>query len=161
MGVGFLPVTGAAAGLGSVATGAAVSVLAATAAIVQPKAGRALDAGRLATRTGLLAGLLITATGLAAAMLPGVAGVLLAAALIGAGTGLVTPLGFAALAASTPEERMGQTMGTAELGRELGDAGGPLLVGAIATVSTLAFGYAALAAVIAAGALLALAKDRN
>src|SRR3954447_20633223 len=71
VGVGFLPVSGAAAGLGSVATGAAVSVLAATAAIVQPKAGHALDAGRLGTRTGLLAGLLIAAAGLAAATFPG------------------------------------------------------------------------------------------
>ena len=89
-------------------------------------------------------------------MLPGLAGVLLAAALIGTGTGLITPLGFAALAASTPEERMGQTMGSAELGRELGDAGGPLLVAGVATVSTLAFGYAALAVLLAAGALLAV-----
>ena len=161
VGVGFLPVTGAAAGLGTVATGAAVSVLAATAAVVQPKAGRALDAGRLATGTGLLAGMLVTAVGLAAAMLPGLAGVLLAAALIGTGTGLITPLGFAALAASTPEERMGQTMGSAELGRELGDAGGPLLVAGVATVSTLTYGYAALAALLAAGALLALAGSRR
>ena len=53
-------------------------------------------------------------------------------ALIGAGTGLITPLGFAALAASTPPERLGQTMGAAELGRELGDAGGPLLVAGVA-----------------------------
>ncbi|MFF9221757.1 MFS transporter [Streptomyces viridosporus] len=157
VGVGFLPVSGAAAGLGTVTTGAAVSVLAATAAVVQPKAGRALDTGRLTTRTGLLGGLLITAAGLAAAMLPGLAGVLLAAALIGTGTGLITPLGFAALAASTSEERMGQTMGSAELGRELGDAGGPLLVAAIATVSTLTLGYAALAVLLAAGPLLALA----
>ncbi|SEH02667.1 Predicted arabinose efflux permease, MFS family [Nonomuraea solani] len=153
VGVGFLPVSGAAAGLGTVATGAAVSVLAATAAIVQPQAGRALDGGRLTTRTGLLAGLLITAAGLAAAMLPGLAGVLAAAALIGTGTGLITPLGFAALAAATPEERMGQTMGSAELGRELGDAGGPLLVAGVATVSTLTFGYGALAVVLLAGAL--------
>ncbi|MFI0987169.1 MFS transporter [Streptomyces exfoliatus] len=142
VGVGFLPVSGAAAGLGTVATGAAVSVLAATAAVVQPTAGRALDAGRLTTRTGLLTGL---------------AGVLLAAALIGTGTGLITPLGFAALAASTPEERMGQTMGSAELGRELGDAGGPLLVAGVATFATLTTGYAALAALLAAGPLLALA----
>jgi len=156
VGVGFLPVSGAAAGLGTVATGAAVSVLAATAAIVQPRAGRALDERRLSTRTGLLSGLLITAAGLAAATLPGVAGVLLAAALIGLGTGLITPLGFAALAASTPEERMGQTMGSAELGRELGDAGGPLLVAGVATASTLATGYAALALLLAAGPLLAL-----
>jgi MFS family permease len=134
VGVGFLPVSGAGAGLGTVATGAAVSVLAATAAIVQPQAGRALDAGRLITRAGLLTGLLTTAAGLAAAMLPGLAGVLLAAALIGTGTGLITPLGFAALAASTPEERMGQTVGSAELGRELGDADGPLLVAGVATI---------------------------
>ncbi|MFJ6087881.1 hypothetical protein ACIQI8_41540 [Streptomyces sp. NPDC092369] len=76
-----------------------MSVLAATAAIIQPKAGRALDTGRLTTRTGLLTGLLITAAGLAAAMVPGLPGVLLAAALIGAYTGLITPLGFAALTA--------------------------------------------------------------
>ncbi|MFE5881564.1 MFS transporter [Streptomyces hydrogenans] len=158
VGVGFLPVTGAAAGLGTIATGAAVSVLAATAAFVQPAAGRALDEGRLTTRTGLAAGLILTAAGLACAMLPGLAGVLTAAALIGAGTGLITPLGFAALAAGTPEERMGQTMGAAELGRELGDAGGPLLVAAVATVATLTYGYAALALLTALGAALALLR---
>ncbi|WP_256962043.1 MFS transporter [Streptomyces sp. NRRL B-24572] len=158
VGVGFLPVSGAAAGLGTIATGAAVSVLAATAAVVQPHAGRALDEERLTTRTGLASGLALTAAGLACAMLPGLTGVLLSATLIGAGTGLITPLGFAALATSTPEERMGQTMGAAELGRELGDAGGPLLVAAIATASTLAHGYAALALLIALGATIALLR---
>jgi MFS family permease len=157
VGVGFLPVTGAAAGLGTVATGAAVSVLALTAALVQPRAGRALDAGRINTRRGLAAGLLLAAAGLGCATLPGIIGVLLAAVLIGTGTGLITPLGFAALAASTSPERLGQTMGTAELGRELGDAGGPLLVAAIATTTALTYGYAALAALLATGPLLALA----
>ena len=156
VGVGFLPVTGAAAGLGTVATGAAVSVLAATAALVQPRAGRALDAGRITVRGGLTVGLLIAATGLGCATLPGIVGVLLAALLIGTGTGLITPLGFAALAASTPPARLGQTMGTAELGRELGDAGGPLLVAGVATAATLAYGYAALAIVLAAGPVLSL-----
>ena len=151
VGVGFLPVTGAAAGLGTVATGAAVSVLAATAALVQPRAGRALDAGRVSARTGIGVGLTLAAAGLGCAALPGLAGVLLAAVLIGAGTGLITPLGFAALAASTPEARLGQTMGTAELGRELGDAGGPLLVAGIATATALTYGYVALAILLAAG----------
>ncbi|MGN9843299.1 MFS transporter [Nonomuraea sp. H19] len=145
VGVGFLPVSGAAAGLGPVATGAAVSVLAACAAVVQPFAGRALDTGRITAPSGLAAGLVVTAAGLACAMLPGLAGVLASAVLIGAGTGLITPLGFAALAAATPQERLGQTMGAAELGRELGDAGGPLLVAGIATAATLAHGFAALA----------------
>ncbi|NJP92485.1 MFS transporter [Nonomuraea sp. FMUSA5-5] len=162
VGVGFLPVSGAAAGLGTIATGAAVSVLALCAAVVQPWAGKALDAGRLTTRAGLAAGLALAAAGLAAAMLPGLPGVLLAATFIGAGTGLITPLGFAALAAVTPPERLGQTMGSAELGRELGDAGGPLLVGAIAATATLTHGYAALAALLAAGPLLlALARFRT
>ncbi|WP_329550061.1 MFS transporter [Streptomyces sp. NBC_01356] len=151
VGVGFLPVSGALAGLGTVATGAAVSVLAACAAVVQPRAGRALDAGRLTTRTGIGAGLLLTAAGLACAMLPGLTGVLLAAALIGVGTGLITPLGFAALAAGAPQERLGQTMGAAELGRELGDAGGPLLVAGVATVATLTYGYGVLAVLLAVG----------
>ncbi|ADB33827.1 major facilitator superfamily MFS_1 [Kribbella flavida DSM 17836] len=156
VGVGFLPVTGASAGLGPIATGAAVSVLAATAAVVQPRAGRALDAGRLGTRTGLTVGLLMTVLGLLSAALPGLTGLLIAAVLIGTGTGLITPLGFAALAASTPPERLGQTMGTAELGRELGDAGGPLLVAGIATVATLGVGYAGLAALLALGPVAGL-----
>lgn len=157
-GVGFLPVSGRAAGLGPVATGAAVSVLAACAAVVQPRAGRALDAGRLRAVPGLGAGLLLAAAGLACAMLPGLAGVLLAAALIGVGTGLITPLGFAVLAAGAPKERLGQTMGAAELGRELGDAGGPLLVAAVASAATLAYGYAALAVLLALGPVLALTR---
>ena len=147
-GVGFLPVSGAVAGFGTVATGAAVSVLAACAAVVQPRAGRALDAGRLTAGAGLTAGLLLAATGLACAMLPGLTGVLLAAALIGTGTGLITPLGFATLASATPQERLGQTMGAAELGRELGDAGGPLLVAVVAAAATLTYGFGALAVVL-------------
>ncbi|MFF4763975.1 MFS transporter [Streptomyces sp. NPDC001292] len=161
VGVGFLPVSGRAAGLGTVATGAAVSVLAACAALVQPHAGRALDDGSLTPRGGLTAGLLLTAAGLGCALLPGLTGVLTAAALIGTGTGLITPLGFAALAAATPAERLGQTMGAAELGRELGDAGGPLLVGGVAAGSALSYGYAALAALLAAGAALALTHHRT
>jgi MFS family permease len=161
VGVGFLPVSGAAAGLGTIATGAAVSVLAACAALVQPGAGRALDAGRISTRSGLASGLALTAAGLGCAILPGLGGLLSAAVVIGAGTGLITPLGFAALAASTPSERLGQTMGSAELGRELGDAGGPLLVAAVATAATLAYGYAALGLLLALGAAVMLAARRH
>ncbi|TMR07548.1 MFS transporter [Actinomadura soli] len=161
VGVGFLPVSGRAADLGTVATGAAVSVLALCAALVQPRAGRALDDGRLTTRTGIRTGLLVTAAGLAAATLPGLPGILAAAVLIGTGTGLITPLGFAALAARTPRERIGQTMGAAELGRELGDAGGPLLVAAVATAATLTYGYAALGLLIALLPLAGLLLHRR
>ncbi len=151
-GVGFLPVLGHNAGLGPLATGAAVSLLAATAALIQPQTGHAHDSGRLAARTGLGAGLAVSAAGLAlAAFLPGLSGLLSAATLIGLGTALITPLGFAALAATAPEGRLGQTMGAAEVGRELGDAGGPLLVGVIAA-TTLTGGLAALAAMLALGA---------
>nr|WP_205752097.1 MFS transporter [Cryptosporangium phraense] len=158
-GVGFLPVSGRVAGLGTVATGAAVSLLAACAAVVQPRTGRALDEGRLSARTGLWAGLVVTAAGLACAMLPGLAGVLAGAALIGVGTGMITPLGFAALAAGTPSERIGQTMGAAELGREAGDAGGPLLVAAVASIATLTYGFAALAVLLLVGAVLVAMRE--
>ncbi|WP_445525413.1 hypothetical protein [Streptomyces cyslabdanicus] len=107
VGVGFLPLSGAADGLGPPATGAAVSLLAACAALVQPWAGRALDEGRLTVRTGLAAGLALAAGGLTAALLPGVVGLLTAVVLIGAGTGLITPLGFNALAAATPASGWG------------------------------------------------------
>jgi DHA1 family tetracycline resistance protein-like MFS transporter len=149
-GVGFLPVLGVRAGAGPVATGAAVSVLAATAALSQPWVGRARDAGRLAERTGTVLGLLLTSLGLAIpAVIPHVAGLLGAAVLIGVGTGLITPLVFATLAATSPPERLGQTMGAAEIGRELGDAGGPLLVGALAVAAGLEWGFLGLAGLIA------------
>jgi MFS family permease len=152
VGVGYLPISGHRAGLGPVATGAAVSLLALCAAVSQPRAGRALDRGALSTATGLGAGMVLTALGLAAAAIPGLTGMLIAAVLIGVGTGVITPLGFAALAASTEPERIGATMGAAELGRELGDAGGPLLVGAVAVGVGLGAGFAALAALTALAA---------
>ena len=137
VGVGFLPVIGAQRGLGPLVTGAIVSVLAAAAALVQPRVGRARDAGRIGDRTGLATGLLLAAAGCAAVLIPGIAGLITAAILIGVGVGLITPIGFAHLAATAPRERLGQTMGAAEVGRELGDAGGPLLVGALAAAITL------------------------
>jgi MFS family permease len=162
VGVGFLPVRGASASLGPLATSAAVSLLAASAALIQPWAGRARDAGRLRERPGMAAGLLLAAAGLAvAAVWPGMPGLLAAALAIGVGTGLVTPLAFAALAASTPPERLGQTMGSAEVGRELGDAGGPLLVGGIATAASASGGLLALTALLAASAGVALGRTER
>lgn len=153
VGVGFLPVRGAAAGLSPLVTGLTVSLLAAAAALVQPWAGRARDAGRLPDSSGMAVGLLLAAAGFAvAALVPGLIGVLPAAVAIGVGTGLVTPLGFAALAAATPPERLGQTMGSAEVGRELGDAGGPLLVGGIAVTTTMTGGLLALTTLLVVAA---------
>lgn len=161
-GVGFLPVRGAATGLGPVATGAAVSLLAVVTAVAQPLAGRARDAGRLADAPGMAAGLVLAAAGFAwAALLPGLAGLIPAALLAGAGIGAATPLGFAAVAAAAPPGRLGQTMGAAEVGRELGDAGGPLLVGAAASAAALPAGMLTLAALLAAaGAVIRQAGPR-
>ncbi|WP_240362187.1 MULTISPECIES: hypothetical protein [unclassified Streptomyces] len=74
---------------------------------------------------------------------------------------MITPLGFAALATASPAERLGQTMGAAELGRELGDAGGPLLVAAVAAAATLTAGFAALAALTAAAVLASRVGDER
>ncbi len=158
-GVGFLPVVGARIGLAPLATGAVVSLLAAVAALVQPRAGKARDAGRIGDGSGMAVGLAMAAAGVAgvavaaAIGLAGSGGVVVlvfAAVAVGAGTGLVTPLGFAHLAAGAPAERLGQTLGAAEVGRELGDAGGPLLVGAVAAAATLGAGLAGLALVLSA-----------
>jgi MFS family permease len=156
VGVGFLPVRGAAAGLNPLETGVAVSLLAAATALVQPFAGRARDAAHLGDRTGMTSGLLLAAAGLAmAAVLPGLGGLLAGGLVIGIGIGVATPLGFAALAANSPPERLGRTMGAAEVGRELGDAGGPLLVAALATAATLTGGFLGLALLLtAAGATI-------
>lgn len=156
-GVGFLPVTGARAHLGPIVTGASVSLLAACAALVQPRAGRALDAGRITTNVASWA-LVAAALGLT---LPAVAHgpVVLAAAavLIGIGVGVATPLGFTALAQTAPPGRMGETMGAAEVGRELGDAGGPLVIGALSIIG-LAAGFAGLAVLVLGSALGAVRR---
>ncbi|SDS01398.1 MFS transporter [Microlunatus soli] len=152
VGVGFLPVSGGADGLGALATGAIVSVLALSSAVVQPLAGTALDRGRLSSRIGLTGGLVVIAAGMACATQPKVIFLVAAALLIGIGVGLVTPVGFAALADRTPEAELGRTMGTAELGRELGDAGGPLLVGVLAAAYGLGSGYLVLMIITVLGA---------
>jgi len=154
-GVGFLPVLGYRHHLSPVATGAIVSLLAATAALLQPWAGRRLDRGRLhpAFAAG---GLLVCAGGFGlVAGLSSPLAMAIAAVAIGAGVAAVTPLGFARLAATAPPDRLGQTMGAGEVGRELGDAGGPALVGAFGAFG-LAAGFAAIAAALTACAALAL-----
>lgn len=154
VGVGFLPLYGAAAGLNALTTGAAVSVLAAAAALTQPWTGRARDAGRLGDRTGVSIGLVLAALGFGlAAALSGLPGLLAAAVAIGVGAGIITPLAFSRLAEGTPPERLGETMGSAEVGRELGDAGGPLLVGAVAAATTLTAGLGGFAAVLCIAAV--------
>lgn len=150
VGVGFLPVLGAAAGLGPVATGAVVALLALTSTLVQPRAGRAHDRGDLGTRAALLLGFVpMTGGFVVAATVHGLAGIVPAAILVGLGVGVLTPVAFATLAASSPPERLGQTMGSAEVGRELGDAGGPLLVGAVAVGASTGVGLVVLAGVLA------------
>jgi MFS transporter, DHA1 family, tetracycline resistance protein len=158
--VGFLPVVGARHHLGPLVTGTVVSVLAAFAAVAQPWVGRALDEGRLSPRSGMVFGLLACALGLSLAVaLPAVAGLAVAAVLVGCGVGVVTPLGFAELARSTPEGQAGTTMGAAEVGRELGDAGGPLLVGAVGALA-LSGGFIALGFMLAFSAAVTARVSR-
>jgi MFS family permease len=151
--VGFLPAVGTERGMGVLASLGVVTTLAIVSSLVQLAVGRLIDARRLDVRVGIPLGLVLIVAGL---LLPGIAtawALYLSATLLGSGIGAVTALGFTHLATTTPAERLGRTMGTAELGRELGDAGGPLLVGAIATAAGLPFGLAALgvaSAVVAA-----------
>ncbi|MEA3550336.1 MULTISPECIES: MFS transporter [Pseudarthrobacter] len=156
--VGFLPALATRHGLDAVAGTAAVSLLALGSVLTQPRIGRLRDRNRITDNKGTTAGLLLIAAGVGVlAAAPGPVTIFLAAAAIGVGVGAATPLGFAHLADTTPPERMGRTMGSAELGRELGDAGGPLLVGGVATLTALPFGLGALALLIAAASLPRLA----
>jgi MFS family permease len=158
-GVGYLPVLGARHHLTPLETGALVSLLAATAALLQPWAGRAHDRAALPINAGPGALLLAAAGFIVAVMIPDVLGIALAAILIGAGVAISTPIGFANLAAAAPAGRMGQTMGAGEVGRELGDAGGPILVGAFSPAG-LATGLLALAGAISLGALTTWRRAR-
>ena len=152
--IGFLPALATRHGLDPFAGTAAVSVLAIASLLTQPRIGRLRDRGSISDSQGMTAGLMLTAGGVAIlALAPGPITIFIAAAAIGAGVGAATPIGFAHLADTTPPERIGRTMGSAELGRELGDAGGPLLVGGIATLAGLPLGLGALALVVAAAGL--------
>ncbi|PZF59638.1 MFS transporter [Curtobacterium sp. MCSS17_008] len=150
--VGFLPLLAVRLDLPAVVGAVAIAVIALVSTVVQPSAGRLRDQGRLDTRAGSTGGLVLAAAGLGLlAAAPGPVTLFVAAVAVGSMLGTVTPLAFAHLAASTPDDRMGRTMGNAELGREVGDAGGPLLVGAVAAAWTLP-GALALVAVATAGA---------
>ena len=157
--IGFLPALATRHGLDALAGTAAVSVLAIASLLTQPRIGKMRDGGSISDAQGMTSGLLLTASGIALlALVPGPVTIYLAAAAIGTGVGVATPLGFAHLADTTPPERMGRTMGSAELGRELGDAGGPLLVGGIATLIGLPAGLGALAVLVAVAGVPRLAR---
>jgi MFS family permease len=123
-----------------------------TAAVLQPYSGRRIDAGRVNPSTASLSLAACAAGFVIAAAFTSIAGLAIAAVLIGAGVAVATPLGFTLVARSAPAERMGRTMGAAEVGRELGDAGGPVLVGAFSLISlTAGLGALALALLACAG----------
>jgi MFS family permease len=148
--VGFLPVAGQRDGLGVVGSVAAVTVLAVASAVAQRLVGQILDRGLLTALTGLIGSVALIAASLAVeAVFHNAALFYSGALLLGIGIGAATSLGFAQLATTTPPDRMGRTMGSAELGREVGDAGGPIVVGAIAVGFGLSTGLGALAGVAA------------
>lgn len=153
--VGFLPLLGSGLHLNLFASMAVVALLALSSTLTQPLAGRMRDRGRLSAPRGMGLGLAMIAAGLGLlAVLPLPATLYVSAVVVGFGIGITTPLGFAHLASTTPAERMGRTMGAAEIGREVGDAGGPLIVGAVATAASLAAGLGMLALLIAVAAVL-------
>lgn len=149
--IGFLPALATRHGMDPIVGTAAVSVLAIASAVTQPWVGKQRDLQRIRDAAGMKAGLLLMTAGIGAVAIgPSSPTVFIAAFFVGVGVGMATPLAFAHLADVTPQERMGRTMGSAELGRELGDAGGPLIVGGLATVGGLPLGLGALALLVVA-----------
>ncbi|MGO3342402.1 MAG: MFS transporter [Glutamicibacter arilaitensis] len=163
--VGFLPLQGTELGLDNGLSMGIVSVLALSSAAIQPWAGKLKDEALISSHAGMVGGLLLIAAGLSvAAAWPSTSALFACAVLAGLGIGIATPLGCAHLAASTAPERMGRTMGSAVLGREMGDAGSPLLVGSIAAAASLATGLwvlSVLVVVIAALAFVFLRRCRT
>lgn len=153
--VGYLPLLATRAGLPALVSGAAVAVIAVVSALAQPLAGRAHDRRRLTARVGVASALAVGTVALVLMVWAHPVAIFVAALLVGLTVGVATPLAYSHLAATTPQERMGRTMGNAELGREVGDAGGPLLVGAIGAAAGLPLGLGALAALTAASAVAA------
>ena len=152
--VGYLPLLLTRAGVGPIASAAAVAAIAVISAAAQPVAGRLRDRGRINARAGVTSALACGTLALVLMLWDQPVLLYVSAVLIGVTVGVATPLAYAHLAATTPEERLGRTMGNAELGRELGDAGGPLLVGAVGSAIGLSFGIGLLALVTGAGAAI-------
>jgi MFS family permease len=149
---GMLPALGNEVGIPLLLSTLAVAVLAVTSSLVQPVAGRLHDEGKLGTAAAGVAGTgAVAAAFVLLAVVPSVAALFVAALLAGAGVAVLTPVAFAHLAGTTPPERLGRTMGSAELGRETGDAIGPLVVGGIGSAIALPFGFAAFAVVALLG----------
>ncbi|WP_135355289.1 MFS transporter [Mycolicibacterium sp. NCC-Tsukiji] len=160
--LGFLPVLAAHQGLGPLASGVLVSGLVAVAALVQLPVRRIRDAGRLADHTGIGIGLLLAAMGFAAAAFaPTVAGLMSAGVILGAGAGVIAPLGFTYLARRNPPEQLSQVVGVAEISTLVGGFAGPLVVGAIAAWSTLTVALLVVTICLAAAAnfLVLAARD--
>lgn len=147
--IGFIPARALSLDLSAALSGAAVSLMAGIAAVLQRPVGRSLDRGWVDPYLGIQVGMGLCALGFASlALLASAAGFFATAILVGAGVALLTPIGFAEVARTAPAERKGLTLGAAEVGRELGDAGGPLIVGGFAAFG---LGTGALAALLGLG----------
>ncbi|MFV0458656.1 MAG: MFS transporter [Actinomycetales bacterium] len=147
--VGYIPLLAVRAGLAPLVGAGAVAAIAVVASVAQPIVGQRHDGGRLSARAGTSGALVLAAVAvLAMAISANPAVLYLGSLLVGLAVGTATPLAYAQLAAATPPERLGRTMGNAELGREIGDAGGPILVGAVSAGTALPVGLAALGAVL-------------
>lgn len=158
---GMLPALGNGVGIPLLVSTLAVAVLAVTSSLVQPLAGRAHDAGRLGAGTAGVVGTLGIAVAFALlAVVPAVGTLFVAALLAGAAVAVLTPVAFAHLAGTTPPDRLGRTMGSAELGRETGDAIGPLVVGGVGSAIALPFGFGAFAIVALLGTVAAARTTR-
>jgi EmrB/QacA subfamily drug resistance transporter len=142
-------------------SGLALLGLAGVGAIVAPFGGRASD--RRGRRPLVVAGSVISAAGLAILAVPGVAtsvvAIALVLAVIGFGNGLTSPRQAAALESVEPA-RTGMAAGTYYTGRYLGGVVGASLAGAIlgaqVTAGGVALGFAVLAVVGVAVAIVSL-----
>lgn len=152
-GIGFLPAQAARLHADLFGATAVASMLALALVAAQPLAGLWIDEGRVRVQWFAPAALLLCAAGLAVCgWAPNVPVLLAGALIVGLGVAGATPSGYAALAARTAPERMGRTMGTAEMGREIGDAAAPALLGIVAASVGLAMGLTGLALALAAAA---------
>jgi len=74
----------------------------------------------------------------------------LVSATFGAGLAALTTVSYAIVADRVDQAELGTAMGVADTVREIGDAGGPVLFGALATAGGLAAGFWGLAILAAA-----------
>lgn len=158
--IAFLPVYGSQNRIGAGVTGAILGVQAVVYVLAQYYAGRVAD--RYGSRVPILVGSVLLAIGiLLIALVPDPYAWGVAVVFTGVGISALWVVSNAYLAYAAPAAIMGTVMGLSGTFKELGDGGGPILIGILGDWMGLRSAFLCIIALLAVSFLLALTLDTD